>query len=68
LATTDHLSRVDAIGQAELVRSKHVSAVELVRAAIARIEAVNPTVNAVVTPLFEEADRKSTRLNSSHCD
>src|ERR1700680_2173015 len=32
-----------------------MSALELVRAAIARIEAVNPTINAVVTPLFEEA-------------
>src|SRR6202521_665413 len=32
-----------------------MSAAELVRAAIARIEAVNPTINAVVTPLFEEA-------------
>jgi amidase len=29
--------------------------VELVEAAIGRIAAVNPTVNAVVTPLFEEA-------------
>jgi amidase len=37
------------------VRRKEASAVELVRAAIARIEAVNPTVNAVITPLFDEA-------------
>ena len=32
-----------------------MSAVELVQAAIARIEAVNPRINAVITPLFEEA-------------
>jgi amidase len=37
------------------VRRKEISAVELVEAAIARIEAVNPTLNSVVTPLFEEA-------------
>ncbi|MGA7912395.1 MAG: amidase [Candidatus Dormiibacterota bacterium] len=49
------LGRLDAIGQAELVRSKQASAVELVSAAIARIEALNPTLNAVVTPLFEQA-------------
>ena len=52
---TDHLSRVDAVGLAGLVRRKEMSATELVQAAIARIEAVNPTVNAVVTPLFDEA-------------
>ncbi|MGA7910942.1 MAG: amidase family protein, partial [Candidatus Dormiibacterota bacterium] len=49
------LSLLDAIGQAELVRSKQASAVELVSAAIARIEVLNPTLNAVVTPLFEQA-------------
>jgi amidase len=49
------LSRLDAIGQAELVRTRQASAVELVQAAIARIEAVNPAVNAVITPLFEQA-------------
>ena len=37
------------------MRRKEISAVELVEAAIARIEAVNPTLNSVVTPLFEEA-------------
>ncbi|MFI5052592.1 MAG: amidase, partial [Acidimicrobiales bacterium] len=51
----DGLSRLDAIGQAELVRSKQASAVELVSAAIERIEVLNPTLNAVVTPLFEQA-------------
>jgi amidase len=52
---------IDAVGLAGLVRRKEMSAVELVRAAIARIEAVNPTINAVVTPLFEEALAEARR-------
>jgi amidase len=49
------LGRLDAIGQADLVRSGDVSALELVEAAIERIEALNPSLNAVVTPLFDRA-------------
>ena len=37
---------------AELIRSRHVSAVELMQAHIAQIERVNPQVNAVVTPMY----------------
>lgn len=44
----------DALGLAELVRNKEVSAEELLRAAIARIEAINPSINAVVTEMFDE--------------
>ena len=33
----------------------------MVRAAIARIEAVNPTINAVITHLFEEALAEARR-------
>jgi amidase len=52
---TDELSLLDATAQAELVRTGQASAVELVEAAIERIEAVNPTLNAVVTPIFDRA-------------
>ena len=45
----------DATAQAELVRSGEASPVELVDEAITRIEALNPELNAVVTPLFEKA-------------
>ena len=45
----------DAVGQAERVAKGEVSPRELVEAAIARIEKLNPTLNAVVTPLFEKA-------------
>src|SRR5258706_11615692 len=45
---------MDAIGQAELVAKGKVSAKELAEGAIARIEKLNPALNAVVTPLFEK--------------
>lgn len=49
------LARLDAIGQADLVKRGEVTALELVDAAINRIEALNPRLNAVVTMLFEMA-------------
>ena len=51
----DELSTMDATAQTELVRRRELTPLELVDAAIARIERVNPTINAVITPLFEEA-------------
>ena len=48
---------LDATGQAALVRSGEVSSVELVEEAIARIDRLNPRLNAVITPLFEKARR-----------
>ena len=46
---------LDATAQAELVRKKEVKAIELVEAAIERIEQLNPTLNSVVTPMYEQA-------------
>ncbi|MDP9477184.1 MAG: amidase [Actinomycetota bacterium] len=51
----DELSALDATAQAELVRRGEVRPVELVEAAISRIERLNPVLQAVITPLFEEA-------------
>ena len=51
----DAFSGYDGIGQAQLVRSKQATALELVDAAIARIEAANPKLNAVVWEMFEHA-------------
>jgi amidase len=45
----------DALGLAELVRRKKVTASELLEAAIARVEARNGTVNAVTMPLYDLA-------------
>ena len=49
------LMRLDAVAQAELVRKGDVQPAELVEAAIAKIEKLNPDLNAVVTPMFETA-------------
>ena len=49
------LARLDATAQAEMVRSGEASPLELVEAAIARTEALNPELNAVIHPLFDEA-------------
>ena len=51
----DPFARLDATAQADLVRRGEVSARELVDAAIARIEAIDPQLNAVTTRLFQQA-------------
>ena len=51
----DELARLDAIAQADLVRTGETTPLELVDATISRIEQVNPQLNAVITPLFEKA-------------
>jgi len=43
----------DATALAELVRAKEVSPVELVEAAIARAQAFNPKLNAIITPMYD---------------
>jgi amidase len=50
----EDLAKMDATAQAELVRSGEASPRELVEAAIARVEAVNPELNAVIHELFEQ--------------
>ncbi|MGH9136193.1 MAG: amidase [Acidimicrobiales bacterium] len=51
----DQLADLDAVAQADLVHRGEVTAVELVTAAIERIEALNPTLNAVIHTSFEKA-------------
>ena len=51
---SDELARLDATAQAELVRNGEATPAELAEAAIARIEATNGEVNAVIHPLFDE--------------
>ena len=55
MATLDDIAFLDAVAQAELVRQKEVKPIELVEAAIARIERLNPALNAVITPMYELA-------------
>jgi amidase len=49
------LSQLDATAQAELVRTGDASPIELVDAAITRIEKLNGELNAVIRPLFDRA-------------
>ncbi len=51
---SEDLARLDATAQAELVRRGEASPLELVDAAIDRIEAANGEVNAVIHKLYEE--------------
>jgi amidase len=49
------LKNLDATAQAELVRRREATPLELVDAAIQRIQSVNPQLNAVVWERFEKA-------------
>ena len=49
------LFELDATAQAALVRKGEVSPLELVEAAIARIEEINPKINAVIHKHFDRA-------------
>ncbi len=55
MSLAQELAGVDATAQAELVERGEVTPHELVEAAITRIAAVDPRLNAVVTPMYEEA-------------
>lgn len=47
----------DAVGLAELVRQGQTTPEELLESAISRVEDLNPHLNAVVMPMYEEAQR-----------
>jgi amidase len=47
--------RYDALGLAQLVRDKTISAAELLETAIAKVEAANPRINAIVHKLYDQA-------------
>lgn len=55
MGIADETALMDATSQAELVRKGELLPLELVDAAIERIESLNPKLNAVVTPLFDRA-------------
>ena len=55
MSLSRELAVLDATAQAELVRKKEVKPIELIDAAIERIERINPTINAVVTPMYDQA-------------
>ena len=51
----DELRWMDAVGQADLVRSGELAPVELVEAACGRVQELNPALNAVIAPRLERA-------------
>jgi len=51
----EELAWLDATDHAEMLRRKEVQPIELVDAAIGRIEQINPRINAVVTPMYDLA-------------
>ena len=60
----DEYVKHDATALAHLVRIGDVSPAELLETAIARAEAVNPKVNAIVTPLFAKGREMVANLSS----
>jgi len=60
----DELARLDAVGQAELVRKGTITAEELVEAAITRVQRIDPQLNAVIHHNFERARQESRSLRS----
>jgi amidase len=61
---SDYLAH-DALGLAELVRTREASARELLDTAISRTEAVNPAINAIVLKDYEAARERASRYDAS---
>ena len=63
ISVSDYMGH-DAVALAALVQRREVSALELLEAAIARFEAVNPRIGAVVIPMIDLArERAGTPLD-----
>lgn len=60
MSHADQLTSLDAVAQAALVRRKEVTPLELVAAAIERIERVNPRINAVIVEMYDLARQAAT--------
>jgi amidase len=56
----EDLKSLDATALAELVHKKEAKPIEVVEAAIQRIERVNPILNAVVTPMYDYAREQAS--------
>jgi amidase len=59
----EEYARHDGLALAGLVRSREVNPIELLETAITRIEARNPTLNAVVRKRYERARSEATKVN-----
>ena len=65
MITFDDYASHDGLGLAALVRSGQVSPVELMDAAVGRITALNPALNAVVRTRYEAARREAGQIDRS---
>jgi Asp-tRNA(Asn)/Glu-tRNA(Gln) amidotransferase A subunit family amidase len=61
MSTLKDVLSLDATAQAELIRKKEIKPLELVEAAIAGIERLNPQINAVVTFRFEHGTERTIK-------
>jgi amidase len=59
MAAPNEFATLDATAQADLVRRKVASPLELVDAAIERAEKVNGELNAIIHPLYEQARERA---------
>jgi amidase len=58
----EEYSKHDATALADLIRTGEVTPAELLETAIARAEAVNPQLNAIVTPLYDKGRGMAKQL------
>lgn len=65
MSTTDEITGMTATAMAKAIRERHLSAVEVVEAHLARIEAANPKVNAIVTLDAEGALRRARQADEA---
>ncbi len=61
----DQLIDYDALGLAELIKKKEISAKELVEVVIRRIEALEPIINCITTRTYERARQKADTIPSN---
>ncbi len=63
--TFEEYRQYDALGLAELVRTKQVSPEELIKIAIQRAEAVNPKINAITHTMYDTAHEMATNVDEN---
>ena len=63
--TSNELCLLTATELAHRIATKEISSREATEAHIARIESINPTINAVVTPVFDLALNRADELDNA---
>ena len=61
---SDEFLQFDALGLAELIKSKQISAAELLEIIIKRVGLINPTINCIATPTFDRARKYVPHISS----